>query len=256
MAGTVSKGASGARSDTARAGGQTGRGSGSQGRSGGDGPRGGLQNAGARTVGGSGLADGRGFGGPNSRLAAGSGLSMTGLNTAIDSLDISKDLANRNNTLGEDFANLFASGLGVREYGPSRTMLGGMLAGGVTPARTGSWGFDPAGLIGSAAGSAVGMPYGGGYLGTTISDALQNPLMMNVKGPRYGRDTQTASLMGPFGARLGLDGGRDSGARQPSSMTPGFSGGSQGFGRSRQGGNSGQNRRTLTVPGYISGLLS
>ena len=257
MAGTVSKGPTQAGGER-KAGGQVGRGSGSQGRTGGDGPRGGLQNAGARTVGGGGLGGGR-AGGFSGRMTGAPGTGV-GPGMGAVSMGMMHDASDRTNrgidALATTALKTFSP---TNEFALTTDALTNMQRQGKAIPRGAVWGADPIGIAGGLAGGAVlpglGMmtgPLAGfasrkmGYPGGIISSLGWN------RGSDFVNSNSGMSSVADANARAGMN--KTTGT-QPNSMNPGLSGGG-GFGRSRQGGNAGDNRRTLTVPGYISGLLS
>ncbi|HEY2111208.1 MAG TPA: hypothetical protein VGH25_05700, partial [Dongiaceae bacterium] len=67
------------------------------------------------------------------------------------------DYANVGNSLLDRIGNFAASQLGFNEIDPT-TMDQKALAAGTVPQTQADWGFDPAGLIGGAAGTALGVP--------------------------------------------------------------------------------------------------
>ena len=90
------------------------------------------------------------------------------------------DYKNYNNTMMEDVGNFLASMAGFNEINPTKEPIGNFVK-----QDQADWGFDPAGLIGSAVGSAAGLPFGGGLTVDLISRALGRPLEINL-GPDVG----------------------------------------------------------------------
>jgi hypothetical protein len=83
-------------------------------------------------------------------------------------------------TFWDSVGNFFASWAGFNEINPLEDPTYNTPE---NPAGFGAtWGFDPAGLIGSLAGMAVGLPFGGGILGDLISRVLGRPLEIPI-GP-------------------------------------------------------------------------
>ena len=141
----------------------------------------------------------------------------------------------------------------INEFALTTDALTNMQRQGKAIPRGAVWGADPIGIAGGLAGGAAftggGLltgPLAGfasrkaGYPGGIISSLGWN------RGSDFVNNNYGMSSVADANARAGMN--KTTGT-QPNNMNPGF-------GRSRQGGNSGQNRRTLTVPGYISGLLS
>lgn len=88
---------------------------------------------------------------------------------------------------------------------------------------TAGWGFDPAGLVGSAIGTAVGAPFGVGLLADRLSERFGRPGQIALSGPNSGMGT------GPHGSGLpGSGGGLFGGSSGSPGSAPG--GGSNGPG--------------------------
>jgi hypothetical protein len=95
------------------------------------------------------------------------------------------DYTDRDNSTGEDIANYVASFFGFNEIAPSLDFSN------LNP--NADWGFDPAGLIGSIVGSALGLPVGGGIIADFISKSMGRPLEMNLGPSVFGDDSQTVT---------------------------------------------------------------
>lgn len=115
--------------------------------------------------------------------------------------NVAKALDDKNNVGNsglDNFGNLVASFLGLNEMDP--TVPG--FSGPGMPGQTGraDWGFDPAGAIGGALGTAFGVPFVGGFLADQISAAAGRPMEVNLgpdvfSDPETGQTTHTAGSM-------------------------------------------------------------
>ena len=204
-----------------------------------------------RNAGGGGGFSGRMTGAPGTGVGPGMGAVSMGM------MHDASDRTNRGiDALATTALKTFSP---INEFALTTDALTNMQRQGKAIPRGAVWGADPIGIAGGLAGGAVlpglGMmtgPLAGfasrkmGYPGGIISSLGWN------RGSDFVNSNSGMSSVAAANARAGMN--KTTGT-QPNSMNPGLSGGG-GFGRSRQGGNAGDNRRTLTVPGYISGLLS
>ncbi len=99
------------------------------------------------------------------------------------------DYNNQGNFDVENFGNRIASLFGFNEMDPTAPGFSHPGMPGVTGQA--NWGFDPAGLIGSAIGAAGGVPLMG-LVADQISSAFGRPLEVNLGPSVFGGTTQTA----------------------------------------------------------------
>lgn len=124
-------------------------------------------------------------------------------------LGMSRDYRNVGNSLGENFGNRLAGLFGFNEQRPSLAAAAARVdettPGMVTDRRAG-WGFDPAAMIGSIGGAALGIPFAG-FATDYLSKLAGRPMEIGMGpsvfggGPSYGG-------MGPDG-RVGNTDGKD-----------------------------------------------
>lgn len=110
--------------------------------------------------------------------AAGTGLSSGDyVKAAANMGNAYADYKDYSNSFAEDVGNFLASYAGFNEINPTKQSIKNFVS-----QDQADWGFDPAGLIGSVAATAAGVPVGGGLAADMISQALGRPLEVNL-GP-------------------------------------------------------------------------
>lgn len=137
------------------------------------------------------------------------GVSMAGrVSSALQGM--ARDYRDVGNTPVENFGNRLASLMGFNQQRP--TMQGALdrvnqtPTGQVTDRRAG-WGFDPAGLIGSALGMATGIPFGPGLVFDQLSQMAGRPMEIGMGPSVFGGGPSGGSFSTASGAAPGRVGG-------------------------------------------------
>jgi hypothetical protein len=99
------------------------------------------------------------------------------------------DYNDEGNSALDNLGNLIAGFLGFNEQNPAED--------GYDASGSAGWGFDPAGLIGGAVGSALGVPLVGGFVADQISSALGRPLEVNLGPSVFGGLDGETTVSGP-----------------------------------------------------------
>lgn len=109
----------------------------------------------------------------------------------VNALAKMADYENLGNTPLENFGNFLARALGFNEISPYAGIQQAFAAG-KPVANQADWGFDPAGLIGGAIGTALGVP-GLGLAADMLSQWAGRPLEANLGPNVFGSGSQMAS---------------------------------------------------------------
>jgi len=166
----------------------------------------------------------KGGGGGGSGVSMGPGPRGANLNNTSPITHDALGRVNDYNNVGNDFldrvGNFLAGQLGLNEIDPIASNVEALKSG-QRPGTNADWGFDPAGLMGSAVGMAFGVP----LVGTAtdwVSKKLGRPLEMNLGPSVFGSpDSPGTSTGGGLGSLMG-GGGWNGPANAPG--TPGRGG--------------------------------